>query len=284
MEKARIVKIVSNRYTVELNGSMFVAVAMGKLRLREKPVVGDFVEIEMLDEKWVIQKVLPRRNALIRPLVANVDQALIVMSAKNPDFSYTLVDRLLFLVCTEAIDPVIIITKKDLIDEQTLATIIDEYKSSGYDIYAVSKYDDQLGIESVFKDKISVLAGQSGVGKSSILNKLDASLSIDTQEISKALGRGKHTTRHNQLFEILGGWIADTPGFSSLDFAHVDALYLAQNIKDFKPYFESCRFRNCMHVNEPGCAVKTHVETGDISKIRYKNYCECLALIEEDSR
>lgn len=283
MREARIIRIVSNLYTIEMDHVTHNAVAMGKLRLKEKPVVGDFVSVEEVDGKWVIQKVLPRKNSLVRPLVANIDQVIIVMSAKKPDFSYRLVDRLLFLVCQEMIDPVIVVSKMDLVDTAELLEITSEYRNAGYPVYTTSKFDEDLNLEALFRGKVSVLAGQSGVGKSSLMNRLDATLSLDTQEISDALGRGKHTTRHNQLYPLYGGWIADTPGFSSLDFSHVDPLHLAQNIHDFKGHIDQCRFRNCMHVNEPGCEVKRCVESGEISKRRYEHYCECLELIKEEN-
>lgn len=279
---ARIIKNVSNQYTVYFDEQVHFATAMGKLRLGKRPIVGDFVRIEFLENKWVIQEVLDRKNQLIRPLVANIDQAIVVMSLKEPDFSYRLVDRLIFLISVEDIDPVLIVNKTDLDSDAALKEVMDAYVPFGYSVIATTKGEDPQPIISLLKDKLSVLAGQSGVGKSSIINRIDSQYELKTQEISKVLGRGKHTTRHNELYNIGGGWIADTPGFSSLDFKHVDKIELAQSVPDFKPYL-TCRFRNCLHQSEPNCGVKEALMQGKIFQQRYDHYLECLDLIEEDS-
>ncbi|WP_159648581.1 ribosome small subunit-dependent GTPase A [Erysipelothrix aquatica] len=284
MKKARITRIVSNHYTIYMDGEFHVAKAMGKLRLGQKPIVGDNVHVEFLEEQWVIQEVLERENHLIRPLVANIDQTLIVMSAKEPDFSYTLVDRLIFLISLEGIKSVIVISKADLIPKEEQNEIIQEYQTSGYQVVLTGQNLPTDPLENILKDKLSVLAGQSGVGKSSILNRINGELQLNTQAISKALGRGRHTTRHNQLYEIAGGWIADTPGFSSLDFSQVDVQMLAESIPDFTPYIGQCKYRNCLHLKEPGCKIKEAVENGAVSKIRYTNYVDVVKLIKEDTR
>ena len=283
IKKARIIRIISNQYTVNFDGETHIAVAMGKLRLGVKPVVGDFAHVELLEGKWVIQEILERKNALKRPLVANVDQALIVMSAVEPDFSYRLVDRLIFLIAVEGIKPIIVLNKTDLAQQELIDEIVQEYSSSGYTIVTTNKNEDAKELLPLFKDKITVLAGQSGVGKSSLMNRLDLSLSINTQEISKVLGRGKHTTRHNELFELGDGWVADTPGFSSLDFTHITPLELAQRIPDFEEEAQKCRFRDCLHRSEPGCKVKEGIDKGNISSRRYEHYLECLEMTKEDS-
>ena len=166
--------------------------------------------------------------------------------------------------------------------DAALKEVMDAYVPFGYSVIATTKGEDPQPIISLLKDKLSVLAGQSGVGKSSIINRIDSQYELKTQEISKVLGRGKHTTRHNELYNIGGGWIADTPGFSSLDFKHVDKLELAQSVPDFKPYL-TCRFRNCLHQSEPNCGVKEALMQGKIFQQRYDHYLECLDLIEEDS-
>lgn len=283
MQKGLIIKNISNQYTVYFNQETHIAVAMGKLRLGKRPLVGDHVRLEFTDNKWVIQEVLERKNALNRPLVANVDQALIVMSAKEPDFSYRLVDRLIFLVSYEGIEPIIVLNKTDLINQDEIDKIVSEYESSGYKVYATSRKTQDVSFTEVFEDKITVLAGQSGVGKSSLINRIDQTFELQTQEISKVLGRGKHTTRHNELHQIAGGWVADTPGFSSLDFKHLDPVSFANSVPDFEEYWPSCRFRDCLHQSEPGCAVKKALENKEISQIRYDHYIETLALIKEES-
>lgn len=281
MNKALIISIVSNRYTVFHEGEMVVATAMGKLRKGIKPLVGDHVEIEYLEEKWVIQKLIPRKNHLTRPAVANVDQTLLMMSIKEPDFSYTLVDRLIFMISSADIEPVIVVSKADLASEEFLAEVLGEYKT--YRVIVCGKDIPTDPLEAILEGKISVLAGQSGVGKSSILNRINPDFKLNTQEISKALGRGKHTTRHNQLYEVAGGWIADTPGFSSLDFSVFNRREFVNFVPDFRPFEGQCRYRDCLHVKEPSCRIKEAVESGEVSRRRYEHYLECLNLIKEES-
>lgn len=280
---ARIIKIVSNQYTIQLtDGQEKLALAMGKVRLDKSPLVGDMVEVEEIDDKWVIQSIHPRRNELRRPAIANVDQAFIMMSTKDPEFSMILVDRLIFLISLERIEPIIVVTKMDLIDnDQELKEILNDYRKSGYLVIEIG-YDQSLSdFLPIFKDKITVLTGNSGVGKSTLLNRIDPSLQIKTQETSKKLGRGKHTTTHTELHSIYGGLIADTPGFSTLDFSSVDAFELSRSIRDFQIEKE-CRFRDCMHQSEPGCAIKEAVEAGEVSEIRYKNYLQVLPLTNKE--
>jgi ribosome biogenesis GTPase len=274
-----IIKIISNQYTILTEeGQEVLAVAMGKLRLGSKPLVGDKVEYELLDGRYAIQKILPRKNYLVRPAIANVDQAMIVMSAVQPVFSPLLVDKLIFLISYRDIEPVIVITKMDLVSpNDRINTYINDYTESGYQVITVGHDRDVEDVRDALNGKITVLTGQSGVGKSTLLNRLDKDFAAATQEISKSMGRGKHTTRHTQLFPVGEGLIADTPGFSSLDFSRIDALTLAGKIHDFRNAGE-CRFKDCKHVNEPDCAVKKKVELGEISRIRYNNYLETVTL------
>ncbi len=280
--RGRIIKIISNQYTVaDPQGVRFDCVARGKVRLQDRPLTGDWVEFEEFAGQYGIERILPRRNFLRRPAVANVDQALIVMSAREPDFSCTLVDRILFLVVHAAIKPVLCITKMDLVPPQDpVHAMIEDYRRSGYPVVLSGSQQLDEKLSSVLSGKVTVLTGQSGVGKSSLLNKLNPSFQLQTQQISKALGRGKHTTRHVELHEVAGGWVADTPGFSSLDFSVLSASDLAQAVPDFTPFLGQCRFRDCLHQNEPDCAVKQAVEQGKVSAVRYADYLDCLALIQ----
>lgn len=284
MIEAFITRIVSNKYTVFYDGEFHDATAMGKLRLGDKPIVGDRVHVETLEGRLVIQKTLPRRNKLIRPHVANIDQVMIVMSAKEPEFSYTLVDRLIFLISYANIRPMIVVSKADLLSAQESQDIVNEYRGSDYEVLLTGIDTPTQVVEDVLANKLTVLAGQSGVGKSSLLNRIDKDLLLNTQEISKALGRGKHTTRHNQLYQIAGGWIADTPGFSSLSFAEIEPILLSQRVPDFAPYVGECRYNDCLHVHEPGCKIKEQMEAGALSSRRYQNYLDCLKLIKEEKR
>ncbi|WP_273400433.1 ribosome small subunit-dependent GTPase A [Traorella massiliensis] len=285
MNKGTIIKNISNQYEVLFdNGEIHACVAMGKVRLDKKPLVGDHVMVETFESQYGIQKILDRKNYLTRPAIANVDQALIVMSSIEPDFSTTLVDRLIFLISLADIEPVLCVTKMDLVKENDeIYSYIEDYRKSGYRVYTTGKDFDESEIIACFENKITVLTGQSGAGKSSLLNRINPEFQLHTQKTSKALGRGKHTTRHCELFAIGNGWVADTPGFSSLDFSRIDLLELKDKILDFK-IDEECRFRNCVHLDEPDCAIKKAVQDGRISSIRYQNYKDIAMLIKQGKR
>ena len=285
MNKGTIIKNISNQYEVLFdNGDIRSCLAMGKVRLDRKPLVGDHVLVEKFDSQYGIQKILERKNYLTRPAIANVDQALIVMSSLEPDFSQTLVDRLIFLISLADIEPVLCVTKMDLINkEDALYQKIEDYRRSGYRVYTTGMDFDETEIKECFENKITVLTGQSGAGKSSLLNRINPDFKLHTQKTSKALGRGKHTTRHCELFAVGNGWVADTPGFSSLDFSHVDLLELKDKILDFQIH-EECRFRNCVHLDEPSCAIKKAVQEGRISAVRYQNYKDVALLIKQSKR
>ena len=276
MEVGRIIKIVSNQYMVLLsNGEILECVAMGKLRKDKAPVVGDQVEVQRFESQNGIQKILERKNELIRPRVANVDQAIIVMSACDPDFSTSLVDRLIFLISCAGITPVLCVSKLDLVSQDDpVYAYIEDYRKSGYQVFETGHGVSNQELKQLLAGKISVLTGQSGAGKSSLINRLDASFKLQTQQISKALGRGKHTTRHCELMKVCDGWIADTPGFSSLDFSHISIEQLAASIPDFKQVQGMCRFQDCRHLKEPDCALRKCVEQNEISRIRYEHYVE----------
>lgn len=285
MEKGRIIKIISNQYLVLSGDTKYSCIAMGKLRKGKSPIVGDLVEIEHFGKQSGIQKILPRNNELVRPPVANVDQAVIVMSCKDPNFSTTLIDRLLFQIVYHNILPILCVTKTDLIgDDDLICEAIEQYRNSGYQVYTGNRESASEELIACFKNKITVLTGQSGAGKSSLLNRIDPSFRLQTQEISKALGRGKHTTRHCELYEIAGGWVADTPGFSAMDFSYMEPMKLAEAIPDFKPYVNGCRFRDCIHINEPDCAVRNAVEQGKIAAERYQHYQEVVAMMQQTKR
>ena len=287
--KGRIIRLISNQYAVLLeDGTTVNAMARGKLRLGKTPLAGDEVEVEVFEDKYGIEKIYDRQNSLRRPPIANVDQALIVMSCAEPNFSTLLVDQLIFLISMAGIRPLILITKMDLAEQNTrIYEHIEDYRKSGYQVLLCSKDSTEEELEQIseaLKGKITVLSGQSGVGKSSFLNKLAPDFQIRTQEISKSLGRGKHTTRHVELHPVAGGWVADTPGFSKLDFTTSTKAELAAAIPDFQEYLGQCRFRNCLHDKEPDCAIKKAVEEGKISTVRYQHYLEISKIIDEEGK
>ena len=280
MRQGRIIKVISNQYTILDHGQEVVAIPRGKMRRDQKPYAGDLVNYEEIEGSWRIDSLLPRKNHLLRPSVCNVDQALIVTCLKDPDFSERLLNRLIFLVLLCDIEPVICITKSDLLDQEELDKIekvLDWYRKAGYRVFYSHPGSDDEELKELLSGKISVLCGQSGAGKSSLLNRLDPTFHLHTQEISKALGRGKHTTRHCELHPIGTGLVADTPGFSSLDFSRMDVESLASRIPDFKEALEEgCRFADCAHLDEPDCAVKNGVDSQKINPVLYEDYAQIL--------
>lgn len=282
MQRARVIRIISNHYTcITEKGDVFLTGASGKLRKGVSPMVGDWVDVLHGSDLSVIERVYPRSNRMLRPSVANVDAILIVMSTVKPEFSDLLVDRLSWLVRHEGIQPVLVVSKWDLLtDKASLNPILDEYRKV-MPVFTVGKGEDNTALMAFMANKICVLTGQSGVGKSSLINRLDERYTIKTQEISKALGRGKHTTRHVELLPIKQGWIADTPGFSSLDFTHMTHQDLLEVIVEFEPFAQQCRFRNCQHLNEPDCAIKKAVAEKAVPQARYDHYVEVRQIIDE---
>ena len=266
----KIVKQLSNDYTVKTENGLIVCKPRGKFRkLGVTPLVGDNVVIDV--ENNYILEILERKNELIRPSVSNIDQAVIVTSVRIPDFSSNLLDKLLNIIEFNNIKPIICFTKLDLLNEKELneiKLIMEYYKKIGYEVY---KNDDEE-LKSIFKDKITVFAGQSGAGKSSLLNKLDDNLNIEIGEVSIALGRGRHTTRHTELIDVLDGLIADTPGFSSVEFSGMAKEDIRDNFIEFNEYRHLCEYKDCMHMNETKCSVKDNVENNNILKSRYENY------------
>lgn len=288
MRSGRIIKALSGFYYVEDHDMIYQCRARGKFRKDElTPLVGDYCEFSIENEtEGYIRKLLPRQNALVRPPICNVDQALLVFSAKEPDMNPLLLDRFLVLIEHLHIVPLICVSKMDLVDELEIKTKMEPYARAGYHINYVSSQHQQ-GIDevkSLFRDKVTVITGQSGVGKSSLLNALDIHLNIETNEISKALGRGKHTTRHVELLSMYGGYVADTPGFSSLELM-MEPIDVAHSFHDFDELSQLCKFRGCLHDSEPQCAVKKAVADGKISQERYEHYLiflkECKLLKEK---
>lgn len=248
--------------------------------IKLSPKVGDYVDFELSeDDEGVnyIDSIQDRTNDILRPAVVNIDKTLLIFAAKEPDFSLNLLDRFLIHIEKSGITPVIVITKIDLLSDSELSSLKEElsyYESIGYNVYFTSSLNE-LHVEDVLKEldnNICILAGQTGAGKSSLLNAINPDFKIKTQEISKALGRGKHTTRHSTLHKFSNGFIADTPGFSSLEFGNMTKEDLSQCYPDFLEMGLECKFRGCLHLSEPGCVVKSSADTDSKLKRRYESY------------
>ena len=269
--EGRIIKNQSNDYTVRTKRGINICKPRGKFRLDNiTPLVGDIVDIDDINN--YILEIKPRKNSLIRPQIANVDIAIIVTSVKEPDFDSNLLDKLLTIISYNNITPVICLTKLDLLNAEELnkvKEISSYYQKIGYNVVT---NNDIKEIKKIIENKIIVFAGQSGAGKSSLLNKLDRNLSLETNDISKALGRGKHTTRCVTLYNIDTALVADTPGFSSVDFRDMTKLDIRDNMKEMFDNLDSCKYRDCMHIKEDDCEVRNLVEKGEILESRYNNY------------
>ena len=276
--KGQIIKILSNLYFVNCDGNILECHSRGNFRNKNiTPVVGDYCIVD-IDSKYILE-ILPRKNFLIRPLVANIDQGLIVTSLKTPDFSTNLLDKLILIMELNNIKPIICITKEDIVDndlKNEIKEILDYYKKIGYKVFYNYELEE---IKKIFKDKTTVFTGQTGAGKSSLFNKLDPNLNFETGEVSIALGRGKHTTRFVELINLFDGKLVDTPGFSSIDLS----IYSKENIKNSFIEFNNyeCKYKDCNHTNESidECAIKKGVLEGKILKSRYDNYLKFISEI-----
>ena len=288
MPEGIILKGVGGLYSVKCSTGTYFCRARGLFRKAgEKPLPGDHVDFDITDEKDMegyLSRIHERKNSLIRPAVANVDLAFIIMSIIDPEPDLFLADKLMCLFEGKGVESVLCINKADLGSEKEIAAISSQYLPAGYEIIVMDAKSGQ-GIDKIERDirgKVCIFAGQSGVGKSTILNKFIGSEVMETGGLSEKISRGKHTTRHAQFVASAGGYIVDTPGFSNLD---AGLLLEPEEIKNLYREFidesHNCRFNGCMHINEPDCGIKNAVEEGLISQSRHERYVKIYTQAKE---
>lgn len=276
----KIIKGISGFYYVYVEGAgLYECKAKGAFRKQKiKPLVGDNVEIAVIDEAnklGNVEKILPRKNELIRPAVSNIDMALVIFASAKPDPNFNLLDRFLCMMEYQKVPVTICFNKIDLVDQEKLKEYSGIYEPAGYNvIFTCTKTKEGLGsIRSLLEGKTTTVAGPSGVGKSSIINCLQSDITMETGTISEKIERGKHTTRHSEIIPVSHDtYIMDTPGFSSMDVPRFEKEDLWTCYPEFVRHEPYCRFIGCSHINEPDCGVKAAVEDGEISPVRYENY------------
>ncbi len=274
-----IVRALGGFYYVQVDDHLYECRARGVFRKREtSPVVGDHVEIVVeQNEQGTVSKILPRKNEILRPPLANLDQLFIVTSVCDPVPNLLVLDKFLAMSEYKDIEPIVVVTKQDLKDPQTLVNL---YRQAGFQVLSVNNDDPVFAREafSLLQGKVSAFTGNSGVGKSSFLNAVFPDLQIKTGETSQKLGRGKHTTRDVMLYPLPdgSGYVADTPGFSTMDLMQYDVILkdqLQYCFREFADYTEGCKFHGCSHTVEKGCAVLQALSEGKIAKSRHQSYC-----------
>ncbi len=292
MAEGRIIRGVGGFYYIKTaTGDVYECRARGAFRLEhQKPLVGDYVDFEVIsegDKTGNVVMIRPRYNELIRPAVANIDQALVIFAITKPSPNLNLLDRFLVMMEKQQIETVICFNKLDISDVMAREMLKTAYGSCGYDVIFTSA-KKEIGLEDikdVLRNKTTAVAGPSGVGKSSLINKLQSEVVMETGKISEKIDRGKHTTRHSELIFLENNtYIMDTPGFSSLVVDDLDKDELKEYYREFIQLQPYCRFNGCVHINEPDCAIKSAVEDGRISRIRYNNYVQLYEEIKDRRR
>ncbi len=284
--KGRVIKNISNQYDVLGEDNKVYSLKPRGIFKHNKEVlkVGDFVEFE----NDSINKILDRKNTFIRPQISNVDYIVIVSSFKRPDINYTLLDEFIINTENEDVKPILVFTKTDLLEKEELEKEMESisYYKKYYDVF-LANYDglfDKNRFYNLVKGKVLVISGQTGAGKSHLLNTISPELKLKTQDISMALGRGKHTTRHTELLMISDALIADSPGFSSLDLTYIKSENLKEYFPEFIEHLNECRYNQCMHIKEPDCIIKELVDKGDILRSRYQSYYKFYTELKEKEK
>lgn len=277
--KGKIIRGIGGFYYVHTPEGVYECKAKGIFRKDNiKPLPGDYVEIAVLDEEnrlGNIETILPRKNALIRPAVANVDQALVIFALESPKPNFNLLDRFLVMMEKQALPTILCFNKKDLADEQKLEEVRRRYAGSGYELLFISakKEDGVQAVRRLLTGKTTTVAGPSGVGKSSLINRLQSSMAMETGDISEKIERGRHTTRHTELLFVEDDtYILDTPGFSSVDLLGIEKEELGRYFPEIREREGRCRFAGCAHLAEPDCRIKEALAAGEISESRYESY------------
>lgn len=281
-----LLKGIGGFYSVEAADAVYVCKARGVFRKKRiTPLAGDCVQITVQDGEAenTIDEILPRKNELRRPPVANIDQLLIVASTTAPKPSAFVIDKLIAIAEQKGIEPIVVFTKTDLDCADALYEI---YKNAGFACFTVSNKTGEgvAAVKSLLQGKITAFTGNSGVGKTSLLNALDARFALETGEISDKLGRGRHTTRQAELFKTCGGYIVDTPGFSALELDKAEMIRkddLADCFREFRPYLGGCKFSTCSHTCDKGCKILEAVENGNISRSRHNSYVELYNAVKD---
>jgi ribosome biogenesis GTPase len=278
--QGKIIKGIAGFYYVHVEGmGVYECKAKGIFRKEHvKPLVGDDVIVDILDEaekEGNVREILPRRSALIRPAVANVDQALVIFAIVKPNPNFNLLDRFLIRMERQKLPTIICFNKQDIASEQEKDALRTAYETCGYRVCFVSALENEGVnlVRALLTGKTTTVAGPSGVGKSSLINQLAPDANMETGAISEKIERGKHTTRHSEIIALGDGtYIVDTPGFTSLDISEITKEELGTYYPEFVQYEPYCKFSGCAHISEPSCGVKAAVEAGKISRVRYENY------------
>lgn len=289
MEKqGRVLRSYSGFYYVASGEDIYTCKVKGQMKKRRFSLfTGDIVSFEVEEKeglKGMINKIMPRKNYLMRPTVANLDLIVFTMAVKSPDFSYLILDKLLVQAEQAELPAIIVLTKTDLAEKSEVEAIKKHYEAIGYEVYPVAS-EKGTGIKELaarLDGLVTAFGGPSGVGKSTALNAIQPGVMRTTGHVSKKIGRGRHTTRYTELVAFNGGYLADTPGFGNVEMIDIDPVKLPHYFREFAAYTGGCKFHPCSHTHEPVCGVKEAVEKGEISRERYNSYKEILEEIETE--